>query len=119
MLLEGVWVPAHHESRSFQVPSPKPVLARTLDFRWESINAPVDPELFTYKTFDLPEHVGVQDLSGGQVVWVKPLPRVAAEAVHTVPSGRMLWGVAIGSAPVVALLVWVLMRRHRRANRGA
>ncbi len=115
--VDGVWVPTRHASRVFRIPSPKPILTRTLNFHWERVNRPVDPELFTYKTFDLPERVGVQDLSGGQVLWVKPLPRAVEEpAARVPPDRRKSWGFVLGAAPFLVLLLLIALRSRRRAN---
>jgi hypothetical protein len=103
-----VWVPIHHEV----VLGPGNVKTTLLDLTWESVNTPVDPELFEYKTFGAPESVMVVDQSLGQPVSVWDPQYYSSLAKSPV---SLLWRVVAGVlfALVFSTLVWVYWRRRR------
>jgi hypothetical protein len=85
-----------------------------LDLTWESINRPVDPELFEYKTFGAPESVMVVDQSLGQPVSVWD-PQYYSSLAKSPASP--LWRVVVGVlfALVFGIIVWICWRRRTTA----
>lgn len=94
---DGAYFPSHHESRDERGPFSTIERIQTLDFEWSNVNQDVDDELFSYTSFDLPAHIGIQDSSTGVPRWIKkPAGSQSAE------------GSKFGIWPVMAVVTAVL-----------
>ncbi len=117
--INQVWVPSHHEFQLWE-PEKGSGSLKTFDFQWESVNAPVDPSLFTYKTFELPDSVWIQDVSGGQPAMIKGMTSVAEGGTHPQEGGGTRWFsvVLLGCGGLVIIVVSILLLARRRRRRS-
>lgn len=119
--IHGVWVPSHHESCAFANEygwgrgSEKTIL----EYHWESVNEPVDEDLFNYTTFEVPDRVGVQGPSGwirkpeGLEVGDEP-PKPRSERSYT---PLLLAGIL--PILIIVFIVWRIKRASSRKSDGS
>ena len=112
--IHEVWVPLRHESSHLRNPYGygRGYEKTTFEFQWESVNEPVDADLFTYKTFKVSDRVGVQGPSG----WIRQpkIPEVNKEQPPLKP--RSFWAVIIVNAIlaiflIVLFIIWRIRKR--------
>lgn len=114
--VNGAWVPVFHEFYTPSSPFSKIVERTIFHLAWENVNAEIDDQLFTYKTFEVPDDVAIQDASGSDTVWIKPFPGSSPPAAVIKPARDMLRTVLVVlNLLIIALLVaWYLFRRARQ-----
>ncbi len=117
--INGAWLPTHHESEIFRGIFSSVAQKKTYDFRWQSVNQPVDQNLFNYTTFEIPENVGIQDVSGGGVVWIKEIPGSHVEGETPIESPAR-WKLIIGATLTVAafLIAGLLLLKKKIRRRS-
>ena len=105
--ISKVWVPIHTSRTIFPCPTSTVDEEISLDLEWSSVNESVDPDTFTYKSFEVPDEIGIQDSSNGEVIWIKDLPRVQVEeGFKPLDSSRRSWlTTLVASALLIAVLV--------------
>ncbi len=115
---EGVWVPARYEFAIPLSPVSNTHLQKNIEYHWKTVNQPIDSDLFSYRTFDVPAKVGIQDVSSGETKWIKPLPNESFQMSGAFPVGedrrqqRLVRNVVI--VHVVALIGFILFFLVRR-----
>jgi hypothetical protein len=109
----GVWVPTRHSSYKGGL-FHEYIESFSYDIEWEKVNEPVNTDLFGYATFEIPDHVGITDFSGGQQVVIKPISAAVSEDfTRNNPSRHLLWGLLGGG--IGLLLAHFGIRRFRRS----
>lgn len=114
-VVQGVSVPVRHQSfRAGFSPAVEEVI---WNYRWEAVNESVADDLFQYTTFDVPDSVAIQDVSGKQVVMIRDFPYAARRG-----SAASRWRMALevfGAVAGAAILVAFHIRSRGRAKRRA
>jgi hypothetical protein len=106
-----LWVPNRVERRLFQGLFSSVEEKQVFDLEWKSVNEPIDADVFTYKGFDVPADVAVQDSSSGSAIWIKELPKVELEDAKPRVSGFRYWIPIVVS---ISALTWFVRRRFVR-----
>jgi hypothetical protein len=73
-MVSDVWVPIRFERSIFSGPASSFDEKLVMELDWELVNEAIDDDSFTYRGFKVPEHVGIQDSSSGEAIWIKHLP---------------------------------------------
>jgi hypothetical protein len=111
-----VWFPAHHEYHAPSGPYSRATETFQFDYVWDVVNGPVDSKLFTYETFDLPAHIGIQDVSGDEPVLIRPptVPDPSPPApVGAQSEGWTRIGLVITINCLVLIALLLVYWRHR------
>lgn len=118
----GVWVPTSYDYHQYSGPFSGGEERRVYEISWEGVNERVDPELFAHTSFPVPDSIAIQDTSGGNPVWLKPLPVVdpglGTKVAQTVAPHRwILLKLNLAILVVcVALMWWYRRASHRAAD---
>jgi len=100
-LLKDAWVPVHSELSSLANH-----LHYSFDITWESVNKPIDGDVFDWQGFPLPRTIGVVDNSLGQAIFLREPQSPPLVAVESDASRIFKWVAEISGLVVVVLLIW-------------
>lgn len=89
----------------------------SLDLNWELINQPVDENVFSYLTFDVPDDVAIQDTSSGETIWIREFPSIDGEATPSDDSSPAIASAFLAVVTIALLSVAALLWR-KKASAG-
>lgn len=115
--ISDIWVPIRSERHYYQNPASDMAESIVMDFKWSSVNQAISPDVFTYKSFNVPDHIAIQDSSGGEAVWIKPFPN----SNYPTAREKSLFGIKmllfLISMIGLGLLIITLLRSKKRVLR--
>lgn len=105
-----IWVPVKHRFADGPLAGSWSRLVE-IEITWQSVNEPVDPTLFEYTSFGVPEHVGIFDASlGGRVITIREIGKPPQPVK---PNRKRVWIVAIGALGIMLVLAGAYVWYHR------
>lgn len=115
--VSGVFVPVHVKRIRFMGPHSGIGEEMSLDLNWELINQPVDENVFSYLTFDVPDDVAIQDTSSGETIWIREFPSIDGEATPSDDSSPAIASAFLAVVTIALLSVAALLWR-KKASAG-
>ncbi len=116
----NVWVPIRSERLIYNTPASNLDEALAMDLTWDSINQSLESDLFSYKGFDVPDEIAVQDSSSGEAVWIKPFAMLENADLESFGTARTSWKqsrlVWFGVLCVGSLLTYAMYKVRRRRH---
>jgi hypothetical protein len=111
--VEGVWVPTRYTYWRGGIGAG---FEESFDYQldWKNVNQPVDPGMFSYTSFDLPDRVGVADVTKGETRYIREPKRQTAIRKPKQPSAW--WPTALAAVAATVLAYGAYRHWGKRAS---